>query len=235
MSSTSILPTSSPTSPTSGSPSSGTASDIASGASSLSSSYQTFLSLLTTQLKNQDPTSPMDTNQFTQQLVEMTGVQQQLLSNQLLQQLVDQSGSGQGAAGAVGLIGKTVTAASPQGVLQNGAVNWAYNLPSAAASATLTVTNAAGTTVWSGTAPDLSTGTHSFSWNGKDSSGRQLADGGAYTLSVAASDASGGSITATPMIQGVVSSVQTASGQTVVQIGGSTAPVSSITSVAAGS
>ncbi|HEX7759569.1 MAG TPA: flagellar hook capping FlgD N-terminal domain-containing protein [Caulobacteraceae bacterium] len=80
---------------------------INSGLASVATNYQTFLSLLTTQLKNQDPLSPLDTNQFTQQLTQMTGVEQQLLSNQLLQQLVTaQSGIGQSA----NLIGKVITA-----------------------------------------------------------------------------------------------------------------------------
>ena len=211
----------------------GTQADIASGASNLSTGYQTFLTLLTTQLKNQDPTSPLDTNQFTQQLVQMTGVQQQLLSNQLLQQLVSQSGGSGGAAGAVGLIGKTVTASQDTATLTGGKVAWSYDLDKAASAATLTVKNAAGSIVWSGSAPDLSAGDHAFNWNGQDSAGRQLGDGGAYTLSIAASDASGAAITATPQITGVVGAVQTANGQTVVQIGGATAPVSSITSVSA--
>ncbi|MBE7217650.1 MAG: flagellar hook assembly protein FlgD [Caulobacteraceae bacterium] len=224
------------TTPATGSASAtGTQADLASGVSNLSTGYQTFLTLLTTQLKNQDPTSPLDTNQFTQQLVQMTGVQQQLLSNQLLQQLVNQSGSGQGATGAVGLIGKTVTASQATANLAGGKVAWSYALDNAASSATLTVKNAAGTVVWSGAAPDLSAGSHAFTWNGQDSSGRQLADGGAYTLSITAADASGGAVAATPQITGVVSSVQTVAGQTVVQVGGATAPVSSITSVAAAS
>jgi flagellar basal-body rod modification protein FlgD len=80
---------------------------INSGLASVASNYQTFLSLLTTQLKNQDPTSPLDTNAFTAQLTQMTGVEQQLLSNQLLQQLVTaQSGIGASA----NLIGKVITA-----------------------------------------------------------------------------------------------------------------------------
>ena len=219
--------------PTTASSATGAQADITSGASSLSTNYNTFLTLLTTQLKNQDPTSPLDTNQFTQQLVQLTGVQQQLLSNQLLQQLVTQSGSGTGAASAVGLIGKTVTADTAQGTLAGGKVAWGYSLPSTAASATLSVANAAGTVVYSAAAPDLSAGSHPFTWNGVDSAGRQLADGGVYTLSVAASDASGAAVAATPQISGVVSAVQTAGGQTVVQVGGSTAPVSSITSVSA--
>jgi flagellar hook assembly protein FlgD len=77
------------------------------GLASLADNFNSFLTLLTTQLKNQDPTSPLDTNQFTQQITQMTGVEQQLLSNQLLQQLVSAQG---GVASAANLIGETVTA-----------------------------------------------------------------------------------------------------------------------------
>jgi flagellar hook assembly protein FlgD len=87
--------------------SSSTSGQVNSGLASLADNFQGFLSLLTTQLKNQDPTSPLDTNQFTQQITQMTGVEQQLLSNQLLQQLVSQQG---GLTQAAGLIGKTITA-----------------------------------------------------------------------------------------------------------------------------
>ena len=62
---------------------------VASGQTQLNTDYNTFLQLLTTQLKNQDPLSPMDTNTFTQQLVAMNGVQQQLQTNSLLQTLVN--------------------------------------------------------------------------------------------------------------------------------------------------
>jgi flagellar basal-body rod modification protein FlgD len=86
---------------------SATSLGLESGLSSIASNFQSFLTLLTTQLKNQDPTSPLDTNQFTQQITQMTGVQQQLLSNQLLQQLVVAQG---GIASAANLIGETVTA-----------------------------------------------------------------------------------------------------------------------------
>jgi flagellar basal-body rod modification protein FlgD len=84
-----------------------TTATINSSLASVADNYQTFLSLLTTQLKNQDPLSPLDTNQFTQQLTQMTGVEQQLLSNQLLQQLVTaQAGLGTSA----NLIGKVISA-----------------------------------------------------------------------------------------------------------------------------
>ena len=77
------------------------------GLGSLASNFQSFLTLLTTQLKNQDPTSPLDTSQFTQQITQMTGVEQQLLSNQLLQQLVTTQG---GVTSSANLIGDTITA-----------------------------------------------------------------------------------------------------------------------------
>lgn len=199
---------------------------------SLNSSYNTFLTLLTTQLKNQDPTSPLDSNAFTQQLVQMTGVQQQIQSNTLLQQLVNQSAGGQGVTGAVGLIGKSITANTASVTLNNGSASWQYTLGSAAASGVATVTNSAGQTVWSGPLTSLSQGVNTISWNGKDASGRQLPDGGQYTLSLTAQDTNGGAVSATPQVTGVVTSVQQDStGQTVVGIGKSTVPISSITSV----
>src|SRR5579875_2627593 len=170
----------------------GSLGDIASGQNSLNTSYQDFLTLLTTQLQNQDPSSPMDPNAFTQQIVEMTGVQQQLLSNQLLQQLV--SAQNGGVASAVGLIGKTVTAQSSNAVLTGGQASWNYTLPSAATEATMTVSDANGQVVWSGAAPSLSAGQSSFTWNGQNSYGQKLPDGGTYTLSITA-DASGASMT----------------------------------------
>ncbi len=207
----------------------GTAADLASGASSLSTSYQTFLTLLTTQLQNQDPSSPMDPNQFTTELVQMTGVQQQLLSNQLLQQLVSASPSS-GVSSAVNLIGKQVTATSATATLANGAANWTYTLPNAASTATVSVSNSTGQVVYTGTAPSFASGTNSFSWNGQSSSGVQL-PGGTYTLSVAAQDASGGTITPVLSVSGTASSVQQVNGATMVTIGSSQVPVSAITNV----
>src|ERR1700742_5173636 len=102
-----------------------TNSTVNSGQINLTSDYNTFLQLLTTQLKNQDPLSPMDTNTFTQQLVAMNGVQQQLQTNSLLQTLVNQSS---GSGPAVNLIGKQVQATSPTATMANGSIGWTYNL-----------------------------------------------------------------------------------------------------------
>ncbi len=218
-----------PTGSNSASSGSGTAGDLAAGQGNLATSYQTFLTLLTTQLQNQDPTSPMDPNAFTTELVQMTGVQQQLLSNQLLQQLVSASPSG-GVTSSANLIGQNVTATSTTANLANGQASWSYGLPSNAASGTATVTNSAGQVVFTGSIPSLAAGTGTFNWNGQNSSGVQQPDG-VYTLSIAASDSSGGSITPTISVSGVVSSVQNVGGTTEVTIGSSQVPVSSITSI----
>lgn len=82
---------------------------VTTGTKGLAQNYETFLSLLTAQLKNQDPTSPVDSNAFTAQLVQMSGVEQQLLTNQLLTSLVGQNQGG--LTNGVAYIGKQVTAA----------------------------------------------------------------------------------------------------------------------------
>jgi flagellar basal-body rod modification protein FlgD len=217
---------------TNSSSSTSTASNIAAGQKTLSTNFQTFLTLLTTQLKHQDPTSPLDPNQFTQQLVQMTGVQQQLISNQLLQQIADSGSGGQGVLGGVGLIGKNVTATDATATLSSGQIPWSYSLGSTASKATLTITNAAGQTVYSANAPGLSAGVHSFAWNGKDSAGNQLPNGGQYTLKISATDANGANVTSQAIISGRSSGVaQDTSGGATILIGGTSVPLSAITSV----
>lgn len=204
---------------------------INSGVGALAGNYETFLKLLTTQLKNQDPLSPLDTNQFTQQLTAMTGVQQQLLTNQLLTQLISQDQAGLGSA--VNLIGKTVTADTAETTLSEGTATWTYGLGRAASQAKLEVLDAAGKTVWSGQADENGAGLHTFTWNGKDNAGRQLPDGGTYSLKITAVDASDKAVASAIGVNGVVTRIDTVGGQTLVTIGKSKVPLSAITSVAA--
>ncbi|WP_262423038.1 flagellar hook capping FlgD N-terminal domain-containing protein [Brevundimonas denitrificans] len=64
------------------------------GSQMMASNFETFLLLLTAQLKNQDPLSPLDSNEFTGQLTQMAGVEQQLLTNDLLTALLEQTAAG---------------------------------------------------------------------------------------------------------------------------------------------
>ena len=221
------------TTASSSSATSGTSADVASGATSLNSDYNSFLTLLTTQLKNQDPSQPEDPNQFTSELVQLNGVQQQLLSNQLLQQLVNAAPSS-GVSSSVSLIGKSITATSATSNLANGQASWSYSLPQTASNATVSISNSTGQVVYTGTAPSFAAGSNAFTWNGQSSSGVQQ-PAGAYTLSVAATDSNGSPITPTLSVSGVASSVQSLNGVTQVTLGSTQVPVSSITNVSGGS
>jgi len=198
--------------------------------SRLADSEQTFLSLLTTQLKNQDPLSPLDSNQFTAQIVQMTGVEQQLMTNDLLKMLVGMSDGG--LSGSVNLIGKTVTANSDQANLTDGAANWSYDLDRNATSVKYDIVNSQGTTVWTRTDASVAGGAHTFDWDGVTAAGQQLPDGGTYTLKITATGSGGETINATNHISGVATAVQSVNGETVVSVGKLKIPVSSITGVA---
>jgi len=208
---------------------SSTQQSMTSGLENLTSSYSSFLKLLTAQLKNQDPTSPLDPNQFTAQIVQMTGVQQQLLTNNLLGQLLTNSQTNNGY-GAVGLIGKNVQAVGDVTELKDGQAAWSYSLPSTVSSAKITVSNASGRVVWSGDATDLTAGTHDFNWNGLDSQGQQAPDG-VYKLSIAAVGADGKTVNATTYIRGLVTALEQVDGQSQVLIGKTSAPLSAVVRV----
>jgi flagellar basal-body rod modification protein FlgD len=202
-------------------------------ASSLADSEKTFMSLMTTQLKNQDPLSPVDSTQFTQQIVQMTGVEQQLLTNDLLKALVGMNNSGLNSS--VNLIGKDVTTQASTGELKNGKVSFDFTLPSTAATLKLDVVNASGVTVATLDGTDLTgKGDHSVTWNGKTAGGVQTPDGGLYSLKISAQSAGGAAIhsTATSSSTGRVTAVSQENGVTIVTVGNRKIPTSQIVSVA---
>ncbi|MEO8300978.1 MAG: flagellar hook capping FlgD N-terminal domain-containing protein [Rhizomicrobium sp.] len=157
----------------------------------LSGNFSTFLTLLTTQLKNQDPTSPMDSNAFTQQLVMYSQVEQQINTNSNLKSLISQ-GTSNAAAMTTGYLGKKVSIVNGSAALIGGNANWTYNLSGPATATQLSITDANGKTVYNA-AGDTGAGNHAFAWNGKDMGGNQLSDGG-YKLTVTAIDATGGAV-----------------------------------------
>jgi flagellar basal-body rod modification protein FlgD len=160
----------------------------------------------------------------------MTGVQQQILTNELLQQMAsNQTGVGD----PVSLLGKAVTATSSNANLQNGQANWSYATVANAADVQMKVTNNLGQVVYQSDLGAQAAGAHAFSWNGKDTTGVQLPDGGTYTLAVTAADAAGNTISSTTYQQGVVSAVTNSGGQVLLTINGSPVPASAITSVTA--
>lgn len=170
----------------------------------LSSNFSTFLTLLTTQLKNQDPTSPMDSNAFTQQLVMYSQVEQQIDTNTNLKSLISQ-GSSNAAAITTGYLGKKVSITNGNASLSGGAANWTYNLATASAATQLTITDANGKTVFTG-AGATAAGNQTFAWDGKDNNGNQMTDG-TYKLTVTATDAANNPVTSSVASAGVVTQI----------------------------
>ncbi len=163
-----------------------------------------FLTLLMTQIKNQDPLNPMDSAGVTTQLAQLNTVSGIEKLNSTLSQLLSGYNEAQGLQ-AAGIIGKNVMVAGNTLPLSNGAAYGGALLESAADSVTLTVKNAAGKTVQTQSLGAKEAGSFYFAWDGKDADGNQLADG-SYTFSVEAKSGSS-TVTATAMKIGTVSAV----------------------------
>jgi flagellar basal-body rod modification protein FlgD len=229
MTTTSPLTSPAPTTPTSSAASTTANGSDASGALNFTQNFDTFLTLLTTQLKNQDPLSPMDTNAFTQQLVMFSQVEQQIKTNSNLQTMI----AGQSASEAVSalpMVGRTIEYNGDQAALQNGQASFSYTLPTAAASAGILIQDAGGHTVFSANV-DPSAGKHSFTWPGQTNTGAQLPDGGIYTLKVLASGANNAAITATTTATGTVSSVSVNNNVASFDVSGVQVPMSQLVNI----
>ncbi|MBI3675730.1 MAG: flagellar hook assembly protein FlgD [Proteobacteria bacterium] len=194
----------------------------------LAGNFDTFLKLLTTQLQNQDPMSPMDSNQFTQQLVQFSQVEQQINTNDNLKSLIS-LGKSRSASDAVGYLGKSVTVTTGHGLLSGGQAQWSYALGGAASSTTFTVSDAGGKVVYT-QAGELTTGQHIFDWNGTDNNGTQLPDG-VYTLNVAAKAADGSAVDSAVASKGIVDEVNLTGSEPYLMIGSMAVPLSQVAAV----
>jgi flagellar basal-body rod modification protein FlgD len=193
----------------------------------LAGNFDQFLTLLTTQLKNQSPLDPLDTNQFTSQLVQFASVEQLIKSNTTLSDLLTATKAAN-AASAASFIGMTVSADGATTPLAKGSATWNINVPRNATGA-ITIKNKAGDVVWT-EKRSLTAGDQTFTWDGRTSGGAKAADG-EYTISVAATDVSGGGVTASTGINGVVDAVDVTSDGTVLRIGGISVPLDKVKSV----
>ena len=208
-------------------------STTASSGSSTSSSteiagnFQQFLLLLTTQLKNQSPLDPLDTNQFTQQLVQFASVEQQLKTNATLTTLAAGS-KASAAASAAGLVGSTVTASGTSAAYSNGAAAWTLKADKAG-SATIRISDSTGATVATATQA-LTAGSQTFTWDGRLAAGGTAAVG-TYNIAVTARDAAGQPVTVSSDLSGTVSSVDMSGDTPLLVIGASRVPIASLKSI----
>jgi len=201
---------------------------------SIADNFDTFLTLLTTQLKNQNPLEPLDTNQFTQQMVQFTSVEQQLKTNEFLEALVLNNGDAGGSKyaannQAIGMIGKTIIAQSEVSTLKDGQANWTFTLGRDAPTSEVSIKNAEGAVVFT-KQMSLSSGQASFEWDGKDASGLDYPEGN-YSISINAKDANGNNVIALTQVKGVIDSVDLTGDLPVLMSNGSRINIDAVLSV----
>ena len=182
----------------------------------LAKNFSQFLTLLTTQLKNQNPLDPLDTNQFTQQLVQFAQVEQQLKQNDQLATLVSLQKTAQSTA-ALGFVGETVVVDGSTASLANGQANWSLNVPKPA-TVTINIRNSTGQNVFSGSYT-MQAGVNDFTWDGKSTNGTQWPSGN-YTMTVTAKDTSGQSISVPTEVEGLVNSADLTKNPPVLSVAG---------------
>jgi len=178
--------------------------------SKLSDNFDTFLVLLTAQLQNQDPLSPLDSSEFTQQLVQFSQVEQQISTNDNLETLIAQQ-SAAAAALPLSYLGKSALLSSSRASLSTDQpASWSYAFDDAPNAATLTVKDASGRIMYT-TSGELSAGAHSFSWDGQKSGGG-TAPPGVYTLSIVAIDDASEAVNTAIQVRETVTGVDFTSG-----------------------
>src|SRR6476646_5054597 len=170
----------------------------------IADNFQTFLTLLTTQLQNQNPLDPLDTNQFTQQLVQFAGVEQQLKTNDSLATLVSLQQTMQ-ATQALQFVGKTAIVDGNTTAMSSSKATWELNVPSTS-TININITNSTGQTVFTGQYSANAGDNQPFSWDGKGNDGTQYPDG-LYKLTATAQDSTGNTVAISTQVGGDVSAV----------------------------
>lgn len=204
-----------------------TSSSSSSSSTSIANNFDQFLTLLTTQLRNQSPLDPLDTNQFTAQLVQFAGVEQQLKTNETLSSLLSLNAAST-ATNAVGFVGTTITTDGATTRLSNEKAEWQVTMPTAG-SATITIKDSSGSVVQTMTKSFVK-GEQLFTWDGTTSTAAKAEDG-EYTISIDAKDITGQSITATTQISGVVDGVDFTSSIPMLKIGNISVPLDKVKTV----
>ena len=194
----------------------------------IAGNFQSFLQLLTTQLQNQNPLSPLDTNQFTQQLVEFAGVQQQINTNDSLATLVSLQQTAQSSQ-ALEFVGKTAVVNGNTATMTNSEAVWQLDVPTAS-TVNISIANSSGQTVYSNNFPASAGKNQTFAWNGLGTDGTQFPDGN-YTLTATAKDSANNTVAISTQVEGVVSSVDLTQSPPLLSIGGQTFTVNQVQSI----
>jgi flagellar basal-body rod modification protein FlgD len=225
---------SSNSSTTTGSSTTDSASSSSTSSSLLSfgNNFNDFLTLLTAQLKNQDPLSPTDSSQFTNQLVEFSSVEQQINMNTNMKTLIALQQASQ-ASTAVSYLGRSVEATGTSLPLANGQAQFSYTLRGAAQQVSIAIMDKNGQVVRTLQGSGDTT-KQQLTWDGTDDKGSQLPDG-LYTFAVSAVDKSNKAVNSTTTFTGTVSSVNGTGANVQLDVGGASVPLANIVAVDADS
>ena len=190
--------------------------------------FDTFLKILTTQLQNQNPLEPLDTNQFTEQLVQFSSVEQEIKTNRNLEQLIALSGAN-AFTGVVSYIGKEVTAEGAATNLKDGEASWSFNLTKDAPGTKITIRNSVGTIVKTDSV-DGKFGANAFEWDGRSDAGNAVPEG-LYSITVEAKDADDNFVQATTTVKGIVKGVDLTANEPLLEVNGTTIKLSSVKAI----
>lgn len=192
----------------------------------LAGDFNQFLTLLTTQLQNQDPLSPMDSTEFTNQLVQFSQVEQQINSNAKLDNLVALQLSSISTV-ALGYVGMDISyVSSDMNYDGSTPIDINYALASEGVTTKVNIYDEDENLVYSGNAPG-NTGTNKFTWDGKDSNGNAV-EAGTYTVKIDAVDKDGAAIDNSTVVSGHVKGIETQDGVVYVLVGDRAVALASI-------
>ncbi|WP_349357872.1 flagellar hook capping FlgD N-terminal domain-containing protein [Stappia sp.] len=196
--------------------------------SRLDANYELFLSMLTTQIQNQDPLDPTDSSKYTEQLVQYSSVEQQIKTNDQLAGLLSVMAASS-ASNYVSYIGTDVVASGATTRLDDGEANWTYETAEGGP-ARVEIRNSLGAVVYAGNA-ELNAGRDTFTWDGRTNSGSTAPDGD-YTVTIARYDANNDpKIRVRTEVSGTVDGVEFTDTGAVLTIGGARIPANAVISV----
>jgi flagellar basal-body rod modification protein FlgD len=198
------------------SPTTTTTSSSTSSRTNLSSAD--FLTLLVSELRNQDPMNATSVTDFINQMTSYANFTGQQSINSSLNSLAG-SFSSLVTLNSVNYIGHTVEAVTDTALLSKGSATFGYSLSAAASNVSITIKDSAGDAVWTGSGTG-NKGANTITWDGKGSDGKQLSDGGQYTIEIKATDAVGNSVLNYTTITGVVTGIDTSTSTPSLTVGG---------------
>lgn len=199
--------------------------ELQQASTTLSADFDMFLTLLTEQMKNQDPLNPQDSTEFVNQLVQFSNVEQQILQNENLENLLLlQSAAAQ--ASSVSYIGRIGQALTPDATLSEGSASWTYTMPEDSTGTTLVISDAEGNEVFR-TTGQTTTGEHQFDWDGRDAAGADMPDG-VYSLEILAVTDSGNSVNPQILATSRVTGVDLSGSEVFIEMGDVRVPLSSV-------